>query len=95
MLQLPLGTLLSLLPAALSAPHAVQYERRHSDCFSYNQQGCAYPVQGKQGAVATVSVPSTACLSPGSISDRRVFGRRHQTEGRGASTRTGLYLWMR
>lgn len=54
MLRLPLGTILTLLPFVLAAPHTVSYEKRHSDCFGYNEQGCAYPVEGKQGAVATV-----------------------------------------
>lgn len=55
MLRLPLTALLAILPAVLAAPHAVSYEKRHSDCFGYNEQGCSYPVEGKQGAVATVS----------------------------------------
>lgn len=67
MLRLALTTLLALLPAALAVPHPTKFERRHSDCFSYNQQGCAYPVEGKQGAVATVS----ALPTPGSTQAHR------------------------
>ena len=39
-------------------------EKRHSNCFSYNQAGCQFGTTGRQGAVATVSSYFSAQPNP-------------------------------
>ena len=47
------NALCALLVVTLSSAVKAVIQKRHSDCFSYNVQGCAYPVIGKNGAAAS------------------------------------------
>ena len=53
--MLPLSPLYLSLLAALPAFSAATstLPRRHSECFSYNVQGCQYPIIGTNGAAAS------------------------------------------
>lgn len=54
--MLPLTALLSLVPVLpLVAANPVHHSKRWNTCWGYNTEGCPFPDQGCQGAVATVS----------------------------------------
>ena len=47
------ATCASLFLLVIAASTANAFQKRHSECFSYNVQGCQYPIVGSNGAAVS------------------------------------------